>query len=664
MSSRLELSTVIPPVNQSPFAEPQLSTRNPYVLAAKSINPKIYLKATVGSPNFSVIAYSIEAPKLIDESSVIEAYPVGYVNEPRIYMPTEDEIRKIMGSTSGSTIPIITTVSYDANGQLKPELRLYFKEESGAIKFNSYSDFSLIWDKVRDLTERRLQPKAPIKSAQQFLSNLYSQVLGRAPDNEGWNFWESEVIRDNSANQLRRIGSVFLTSPEFLNKSYTSEQRLSTLYRFALNREADRGGVDYWKNQIDLGIRSFSQVVIDFFWSNEFNSCVSKFTKTNYDFGSPSGIVFEQTVSSPGFSGTGEQLQEVINRSAEGTTIYLAQGAAIPLNKMLVLDNKVTIATWDLPSSSEYQKQARLYRSSSFTDGALIGVASNSHINSVWIDGQRNKADNPTLNKAQNINVGFWGGEKSSIKNSRVDNSGGFSNITVAGLANGVPEAKDILISTNFIDSTYSNHQKNWTDGISFSGEKVNVINNVVLNSTDVGIVAFAMPGSKQHSYIAGNLVINLSNSAYGGLVSDGVYDSGGLLPFTTTADATELLFINNILWNSKATHFDIGISAGTRPWFGTESFSIKGSSFYMNHSNGQALRVGTGIVVSGALPAKVSYNFLDLVFAEEAIKALPRVTLAIARPFYGGIEGYIDPTAGDFFPIDLKPERFIYPDV
>lgn len=459
-------------------------------------------------------------------------------------------------------------------------------------------------------------------AAYQFLSRAYTDILGRAPDPVGWNYWQSQIESDRSANQIRRVGSTFFNSGEFASINYTAEQRVATLYRVGLSREPDAGGVRWWASEIDSGRRSLSQVVNDFFWGNEFGA-IAPIYQGKYDF--RGGTPYRQS-NTPIISSA--QFQQILNSAKPGDRIELTQGSLIEVTSMIIVPNGIEITTAGNPGTFEYQKMARFVRSPSFTDGAMFAITAESKLKFTWVDGQRNTVDNPNF-KAQNINIGFVGGLGAIVEGNRVDNSLGFSNITIAGEAVGL-QATNAIVRGNFIDATTSNYSRNWTDGISNGGEYALIEFNTIINATDVGIVAFAMPTQRvQNSIIRFNTILNLSNSSYGGIVSDGVLNSSGFgsAPGSYAAYAEGLEFSNNVLWTSNGAFMSIALSVGTRAWFGRATQTINGSTFRNNTSNGQVLRVGTGIVVSGAINVAIAGNQgLNFAFAPEAKRALPRL--------------------------------------
>ncbi|MBD1857705.1 MULTISPECIES: DUF4214 domain-containing protein [Leptolyngbya] len=482
--------------------------------------------------------------------------------------------------------------------------------------------------------------------AYQFLSRLFTDGLGRAPEGRGWGFWQSEIEKSVSVDQLRGMGSSFFNSEEFAAKKYTTQQRISTLYRVALSREANAGEVINWTWQIDSGRQPFSNAVMAVFGGDEFARIAPSYLNTKYDLvggtpyrpAAPRSNAYYVRRYEGGFYAVDEtngirnstELQTVLNSLKPGDILSLAQGAIVEVTSQIVMPSGVILDTHGNPGTDEYQKMARLYRSSNYNDGNMIALLSGSALNNVWVDGQRNTANNPNW-KPQNINVGLLGGDGASAEYNRIDNSLGFSHLTIAGQSIGLPKATNILIRGNFFDGTTSNYSRHWADGVSNGGEQVTIEDNVFINMTDVSVVGFAFnipKDSSQDSIIRRNLILNLSNSSYGGLVSDGVFDAGGVgsAPGEVRANAFGLTFEDNILWTSNGAFMSIALSAGTRAWFGDSSQTIDGTTFKNNSSDGQKIRVGSGIVASGALNVTVEGNVLNFVFAPEAKKAIPRM--------------------------------------
>jgi len=158
---------------------------------------------------------------------------------------------------------------------------------------------------------------------------------------------------------------------------------------------------------------------------------------------------------------------------------------------------------------------------------------------------------------------------------------------------------------------------------------------NGIIDATDVGIVIFRHPFATQRSQVIQNAVLSAGNSAYGGFVADGLFDFGQTFSFDGA------VFSGNHFWTSPNTHFDIGMSVGTRPWFGTRSDPGTGVSFTNNDTVGQLAVTGTGIAVSGMFNATVEGNDLSQVSVQN-VNACPHHLIAIDNQ--GFASGNIQP--------------------
>lgn len=97
---------------------------------------------------------------------------------------------------------------------------------------------------------------------------LYQAAFARTPDNGGLKYWISNM--DNGAT-LEQVSAGFLASNEFKSvygTNPTVEVFLGNLYQNVLHRAPDAGGYDYWANQIKGGL-FYEQVLIGFSESDE-----------------------------------------------------------------------------------------------------------------------------------------------------------------------------------------------------------------------------------------------------------------------------------------------------------------------------------------------------------------------------------------------------------
>ena len=90
----------------------------------------------------------------------------------------------------------------------------------------------------------------PTVSVGEFVENMYKEALGRPSDEEGFDYWTSVVMDRASAGNA--IESAF-SSTEFSLKGLDSRQTVQRIYRSALLRDPDEGGLEYYSRQIEDG---------------------------------------------------------------------------------------------------------------------------------------------------------------------------------------------------------------------------------------------------------------------------------------------------------------------------------------------------------------------------------------------------------------------------
>ncbi|NPA82536.1 MAG: DUF4214 domain-containing protein [Epsilonproteobacteria bacterium] len=115
---------------------------------------------------------------------------------------------------------------------------------------------------------------------EEYIKSLYHVILEREPDEEGFEYWLSQM-RENNIHRTQ-IFYKFLFSPEFSdlmeNKyhitPYTKEDKLiafiERFYNILFDRDAEYGGIEYWKNALLNGEKSAAEMANYFFFSEEF----------------------------------------------------------------------------------------------------------------------------------------------------------------------------------------------------------------------------------------------------------------------------------------------------------------------------------------------------------------------------------------------------------
>ncbi|MEU4703272.1 DUF4214 domain-containing protein [Nonomuraea dietziae] len=365
----------------------------------------------------------------------------------------------------------------------------------------------------------------------QFFAKMYSEALGRMPDRGGWAAMVADFLEHGcSTARLKERVRGFYTSAEYVGLPYDHESKVLTLYRGALNREPDQSGLDHFSDQLETGTRTWSQLVDVFTDSGEFQTLAAEIC------GSSSGYQFGTTPAprlstfGEGFvGGTGEQLQELLDATPVGGTVYLAQKALVRVKEMLVVPPGRTLATIGAPTAREYARQGRLVREEGFP-APVVRVMGGGRLQNVWVDGQRGSAANYVQAA---INVQLMGGSGTWLSDSKISNSLGWSNVQAFGSYEKLP-CQSTRISGNLITAYSSDHKgAKWTDGLSVACENATIEDNGVIDATDVGIVLFRSSPAVQRSSVRGNLVLNAGNSAFGAIGVDGLHGQGVTHDFT-----------------------------------------------------------------------------------------------------------------------------------
>jgi len=463
----------------------------------------------------------------------------------------------------------------------------------------------------------------------QFIAKMYSEVLGRIPDQGGWrnyvNYFNSNGCYESS---LRAVAFAFLNDSVIASFGYSNAQKLLILYRAAWNRDPDPNGYYFYLNQLNSGV-AFNDVVTTFLYDATFTNLVSSMCGGtefgNYHFGAGQPLAIPTPGLGDFHGGTGAQLQQLLNG---GGTIRLDQGALVTLTSPLIIPAGVTLTTAGSVSQYSYAKFGRLVRGSNFGD-AMVKMGSGSTVSYVWIDGQRNNL----ANSPGEMNVQIVGGTNVSLNNSRIVNPTGFTHVQTFPTGGGLPCTQ--YIGQNVLTGYGSDHLdgSGTADGFTISCDGSTIDSNQIIDATDVSIVLFKATPAVQRSVISNNLILNAGNSSWAALAtsnspdpapvgaatslytvapcrvvdtrgsagtnggpalaanSDRTFEMlgqcgipasakavslnvtvtgatvGGSLALYpgATDDFTGALFTGNLFWTSSTAHVDVGMSVGSR---------------------------------------------------------------------------------------------------
>ncbi len=98
------------------------------------------------------------------------------------------------------------------------------------------------------------------------VDDIYTDVLGRAPDQEGKQYW---VQRLNDGLRTQDLGTLFYASPEYVEAAGSNTAYVTLLYRALLHREPDAVGLDYWVTRLDSGAANPGDIASGFYQSVE-----------------------------------------------------------------------------------------------------------------------------------------------------------------------------------------------------------------------------------------------------------------------------------------------------------------------------------------------------------------------------------------------------------
>lgn len=490
----------------------------------------------------------------------------------------------------------------------------------------------------------------------QFLARMYTEVLGRFPDQSGWAYYENKFRAEGcSQSTLKTHGTTFYTSTEFDRLGYDTEARVYTLYRGVLSREPDVNGFNHHVSMLNRGT-SWTSVVHGFFNSMEFAGHVGDICANRprgWGKAAPVQLPMTRTGAFPG--GNASDLQVLLNAASTGETVYLEQRAIVMLDKRITVPAGVTLATVGHPSPRYYANMARLVRKSGSGSGGgfdrnkgeLINLASGASLESVWVDGRRQdyfESCQPATysdSTCNLINVRIYGGSNVTVQNNRLTNTSGWTTVQALGKSEGHP-CSNIRLTGNLITAYGSRHIKTgslspWTDGLSVACEDTLVENNGVIDATDVAIVVFRSSAG-QSSKVRNNKALQAGNSAYGGYVADSLGLAEVVMELvceqvrpgetdcywqpkkwcadgdrTDYYDFTGTVFHGNTIWTGAANvHVEIGLSVGTRPWFGDHTAPAYGVQFTENTSGSLSLNANEAIAVAGMCDAVVLDNSIN----------------------------------------------------
>ena len=109
----------------------------------------------------------------------------------------------------------------------------------------------------------------------QFVARLYREAMEREPDTGGLNTWCAKILDKKQTAQSVAVNS-FICSTEFKNKHYSNSVFVDKMYTIFLNRDADTGGKNNWMKKLASGT-SRKAVAEGFANSQEFSDLLKSY---------------------------------------------------------------------------------------------------------------------------------------------------------------------------------------------------------------------------------------------------------------------------------------------------------------------------------------------------------------------------------------------------
>ena len=111
-------------------------------------------------------------------------------------------------------------------------------------------------------------------STEGFVYRMYTTVLGREPDAEGFQYWVDKL--DSGECGAAEIVNGFFNSNEYNAQNKSNEEIVTDCYNAMLNRDPDEGGKEFWEERLDVGM-SADAVCSGFVESTEFNKLADQY---------------------------------------------------------------------------------------------------------------------------------------------------------------------------------------------------------------------------------------------------------------------------------------------------------------------------------------------------------------------------------------------------
>jgi uncharacterized delta-60 repeat protein len=174
--------------------------------------------------------------------------------------------KALVASLTGSTVRLGTSALEDDREFARQQYRDFLAREGDPLGVQYWRDRTLATSRDVVIEEFLRSPEFEGRVAP--VMRLYLAYFLRVPDYAGLQFW----VDFSRTESLEGISDAFASSPEFAARygSTTDEEFVALVYQNVLGRAPDTAGRDFWVGQLASGARTRGQVMVAFSESAEF----------------------------------------------------------------------------------------------------------------------------------------------------------------------------------------------------------------------------------------------------------------------------------------------------------------------------------------------------------------------------------------------------------
>ncbi len=206
--------------------------------------------------------------KSYDSKDTVMSYNIGPNGWEDWFSETDlNALIKTWGREDDDGIIQYNKVSKNFKFKKKSSNRYYIETDIGLEEITNINTL-IFQDKSFDLQKDIIGVFNLIKAKNDItgkIYRLYNACLGRFPDHNGLKYWIEQNI--SGLDTYRKTATSFIVSNEF-NSLYGSNSNdrdyITNLYSNILSRSPDQGGFNYWLNQLSGGHENRSEILMGF----------------------------------------------------------------------------------------------------------------------------------------------------------------------------------------------------------------------------------------------------------------------------------------------------------------------------------------------------------------------------------------------------------------